>query len=318
MSTPAIPPCGAQQPGSQTSPFKWPVLGEVATAVTILGVIIKFAPKILTLLGWATQTVALFDGAAAGALSIVAVVFYYAFQADGCIIPVTNGQQICVSGIVQDTSDEGSTAIDVLAAFAMGPAGQFDLVVKTRYLGYVSNASTRWVYCNNAGAPMLRCIIKSKTACGAKIGSLVGVVVGAAAGAIIGYIVGSVALSAAVFCAASVIFYLFCLLLALIIAAIVGAAIAYAGAAVGAAAGEGIADAANSDPVGAAFKSLQAGAIVTVKGTWTTDSDVGNEELLYTTSINRTGMFATPPDYTTADADGTAADDCPIAPVPIQ
>ena len=145
MSTPALPPCWAQQPGSQTSPFKWPVLGEVATATAILGVIIKFAPKIITWLGWATQTVAMFDAAAAGALSIVAVVFYYAFQADGCIISVANGQLICLSGIVQDTSDEGSTAVDVLAAFAMGPAGYFDLVVQTKYLGYVSNPSTRWV-----------------------------------------------------------------------------------------------------------------------------------------------------------------------------
>ena len=104
----------------------------------------------------------------------------------------------------------------------------------------------------------------------------------------------------------------------LIVAAIVAAAVAIVGAVLGRLAGEGIAAAANSDPVGDTWKGLTPGTIVTVQGNWITDPDVGNNELFYTTSINRTGQFATQPPYTTANADSTAPDDCPIAPAPIQ
>ncbi len=95
---------------------------------------------------------------------------------------------------------------------------------------------------------------------------------------------------------------------------------AIVGAILGGLAGEGIAAAASSDPVGDTWKALTPGAIVTVQGNGITDPNVGNDELFYTTSINRTGQFATPtpPNYTTADADSTAPDDCPTAPAPIQ
>jgi hypothetical protein len=316
MSTSTNPPiCGAQQPGSVPSPFKWQGLAAAGTAIAILAAIIKYAPAIIHFLGLSV-TVGTFVVSAAAALAILALVFYYAFQADGCIIAPTKGDPICLSGIVQDTTDESSTAVDVLAPFAIGPAGMFDLVVKTVYFGYVTQNSY-FNFCNAAGAPMLPCIIKSKVACGAKIGSLVGATAGAIGGAIAGAVAGT-AITAAAFCALSAIFYLLCVLIAIIVAAIVAAAIAYAGAVAGGAIGEGIADAANSDPVGSAWKALQPGAIVTVQGNWITDPDIGNNELFYTTSINRTGQFPTPPDYTTADADSTAADDCPVSLPPIQ
>ena len=213
---------------------------------------------------------------------------------------------------MQDTTDENSTAVDVLAPHAMGPAGVFDVVVKSIYFNYVSDKAY-WVYCNSLGAPMLPCVVKSKTACGAKIGSLAGVAVGAVAGAFLGYLAAA-AVGGAIGCAATVVFYLLCLLIVMIVAAIVAAAVAYAGATVGGWIGEGIAAAANSDPVGDTWKGLAAGAIVTVQGDWVTDPNVGNNELFYTTRINRTGQFAAPPGYTTADADSTAADDCPISP----
>jgi hypothetical protein len=46
------------------------------------------------------------------------------------------------------------------------------------------------------------------------------------------------------------------------------------------------------------------------------NNNLGNNTLLYTTAINRTGQFGSGPPYTTANADSTAADDCPIAPPP--
>ncbi len=309
----SVPACGPQQPGTVPSPFKWQGIVAATTAAAIVAALIKWGAPLATGLG---VTIGTFVVAAAGALSILALVFYYAFQADGCILSATHGEPICLSGIVQDTTDESSTVVSVLAPFAEGPASLFDVVVKTIYLGYVATNSY-FVYCNNAGAPMLPCVIKSKTACGAKIGALVGAAAGAVGGAIVGAIAAT-AITAAAACAASLIFYLLCVLLAIIVAAIVGAAIAYAGAALGGLAGEGIADAANSDPVGDTWKTLQPGAIVTVKGNWITDPDIGNNELFYTSSINRTGQFATPPDYTTANADSTAPDDCPINPQPIQ
>jgi hypothetical protein len=312
MSTPPV--CGAQQPGSVPGPFNWQGFTALGTGASLIGVGYGIAHALL-----GTSTVAgAFVGTAgaAGAAAIFALVLYYAFQADGCIISPTKGETICLSGIVQDSTDENSTAVDVLAPYAMGPAGVFDLVVKSMYFQYVSQNSY-WVYCNALGTPMLPCVIKSKTACGAKIGSLVGVTAGAIGGAFAGYFAAA-ALGAAIGCSASGPFYLICLIIVLIVAAIVAAAVAIAGAIIGGWVGEGIAAAANSDPVGDAWKGLTPGAIVTVKGNWITDPDIGNDELFYTTSINRTGQFATPPDYTTADADSTAADDCPIAPPPIQ
>jgi hypothetical protein len=307
------PTCGAQQPGSVPSPFGWQGIAAISAGATLIGLGYKIGDALYgasTLFGAAT-----FTASAAGAAAIFALVFYYAFQADGCIISPTKGEAICLSGIVQDTTDESSTAVAVLAPYAMGPAGLFDLVVKSQYFSYVTGASTYWVYCNGAGAPMLPCVIKSKTACGAKIGSLVGVTAGAIAGAFVGYFAAA-AVGAAIGCAASGPFYLLCLLVVLIVAAIVAAAVAMAGAIIGGWIGEGIAAAANDDPVGDTWEGLSAGDIVTVKGNWIVDPDIGNNELFYTTSINRTGQFAGPPDYTTADADATAPDDCPIATQP--
>jgi hypothetical protein len=306
--------CGAQQPGTVPGPFNWQGFTAVGTGAGLIGVGYAVGHALFGATTVAGASV--FTAGAAGAAAIFALVLYYAFKADGCIIPTTKGENICLSGIVQDSTDESSEAVDILAPYAMGPAGVFDLVVKSVYFHYVTQNSF-WVYCNSLGAPMLPCVIKSKTACGAKIGSLVGVTVGAIAGAFVGYFAAA-ALGAAIGCTASGPFYLLCLLVVLIVAAIVAAAVAIVGAILGGLAGEGIAAAANSDPVGDTWKGLTPGAIVTVQGNWITDPDIGNNELFYTTNINRTGQFATPPDYTTADADSTAADDCPIAPAPIQ
>ena len=312
MSTPPV--CGAQQPGSVPGPFNWQGIAALGAGASGIGAGYAVGNALFgasTLLG-----AYVFTAGAAGAAAIFALVFYYAFKADGCIISPTKGETICLSGIVQDSTDENSTAVNVLAPYAMGPAGLFNLVVKSIYFQYVS-MNSYWVYCNSLGTPMLPCVIKSKTACGAKIGALAGVTVGAIAGAFAGYFAAA-ALGAAIGCAASGPFYLLCLLIVLIVAAIVAAAVAIAGAIIGGWIGEGIAAAANSDPVGDAWKGLSPGAIVTVKGNWITDPDIGNNELFYTTSINRTAQFPTPPDYTTADADSTAAADCDIAPQPIQ
>ncbi|WP_315835789.1 hypothetical protein [Bradyrhizobium prioriisuperbiae] len=308
------PPCGAQQPGSVPSPFSWPGFAAVGTGVTGVGA--GYAAGVALYGASAVAGAYVFTAGAAGAAAILALVIYFAFQADGCIISPTKGQAICLSGIVQDSTDTSDTAIAVLAPYAMGPAGLFNVVVKTIYLSFV-NTNAFWVYCNGLGAPMLPCVIKSKTACGAKIGSLVGVTAGAIAGAFLGYFAAA-ALGAAIGCAASGPFYLLCLLVVLIVAAIVAAVVAIVGAMIGGWIGEGIAAAANDDPVGDAWKSIAPGTIVTVQGNWITDPDIGNNELFYTTSINRTGQFATPPGFTAADADSTAADDCPIAPAPIK
>jgi hypothetical protein len=310
--------CGAQQPGSVPSSFSWQGFTAVATGAALTAAGYAAGNALFGATGAIAGTLLgayVFTAGAAGAAAIFALVVYYAFQADGCIISPQHGQPICVSGIVQDTTDESSTAVDVLAPYAIGPKGLFDVVVKTIYLHYISQ-NAYWVYCNNIGTPMLPCVIKSKISCGGKIGSLAGVTIGAVAGAFAGYFAAA-ALGAAIGCAASGPFYLLCLLVVLIVAAIVAAAVAIAGAIIGGWIGEGIAAAANSDPVGDTWKGLTPGTIVTVQGNWITDPDVGNNELFYTTSINRTGQFATPPDYTVADADSTAPDDCPIAPQPI-
>ena len=319
MSTMA-PACGAQQPGNIPTPFDWwpfvaaPIIGGALVYVWTNGVPIinGIVGASGAAFGFSTLT-----GGAAGAAGIATLVLYYVLKADGCIRSVPKGEDICFSGIVNDTTDENSTAVDVLAPFAMGPAGVFDVVVKSMYWHYVTQNSY-WVYCDDDGAAMLPCLIKSETACGGHIGSLVGVVVGAIGGIILGYFAAA-AVGVAIGCAASGPFYLLCLLLALIIAAIVAAAVAYAGAVIGGAAGEGIAAAANSgNPVVTTWEGLSPGDIVTVQGNWVTDDSVGNNELFYTTSISRTGNVGSPAPYTTAQADATAADDCPVAPPPIQ
>jgi len=315
------PNCGAQQPGTVPTPFNWTLFGDVgiaggATAGVWAWASSHFAAGAAGL--GPTIPTATFTSAAAGAAAILALVLYFALQPDGCIRSPTNGQPVCLSGIVEDTADLNSTAVAILAPFAMGPAGLFDLVVKSAYWSYVTTDSY-WVYCSatNPGSAMLPCFIKSKTACGARIGSLAGAAAGAVVGAVAGYYAGIatyIALAAAG-CAATLIFAFLCLLVALIVAAVVAAAITYGAATVGGWVGQGIA-AAGSDPVGDTFSGLLAGAIVTVKGTLVTDPNLGNNELYYTTSINRTGQFKSQPPYSTADADSTAPDDCPVIPTP--
>ncbi len=321
MTTP--PDCGAQQPSPIPDSFDWwpfaaaGIIGGAGAYVATNG--IPVINGIVGATGIAGSSglsgFAVLTASFAGAAAIFTLVLYFALKPDGCIRSTPKGRPICLSGIVQDTADQSSTAIAVLAPFAMGPAGMFDLVVKSIYWHYVTQNSG-WVYCNDKGASMLPCIIKSKTACGAKIGSLVGVAAGAIGGIILGYVAAAAAVGS-ITCAATVIFYLLCLLIVVIVAAIVAAAVAYAGAVIGGWVGEGIASA-GSDPVGDNWKGLDAGAIVTVRGNWVTDSDIGNNELYYTTDINRTGKFSSGPSYTTADADSTASDDCQIAPPPPQ
>jgi hypothetical protein len=312
----SAPICGAQQPSSVPDPFDW---WPFAALGTIGGVGIYVAtngiPIINGIVGAAGASAGftVLTAGFAGAAAIFTLVLYFALKPDGCIRSTPKGEPICLSGIVEDTVDQSSTAVAVLAPFAMGPAGMFDLVVKSMYWHYVTQNSY-WVYCNAKGASMLPCIIKSKTACGAKIGSLIGVTVGAIGGIILGYLAAA-AVGGAIGCAASGPVYLLCLLLVLLVAAIVAAVVAYAGAVIGGWVGEAIASA-GSDPVGDTWQGLDAGAIVTAKGNWVTDPDIGNNELFYTTDINRTGQFSTGPSYTTDDADSTAADDCPIRPDP--
>ncbi|MBB5065272.1 hypothetical protein [Granulicella mallensis] len=312
MSTMA-PACGAQQPGNIPTPFDWwpfvaaPIIGGALVYVWTNGIPIinGIVGASGAALGFSTLT-----GGAAGAASIATLVLYYVLKADGCIRSVPKGANICFSGIVNDTTDENSTAVDILAPFAMGPAGVFDVVVKSTYWHYVTDDSF-WVYCDDAGAAMLPCLVKSETACGGHIGSLVGVTVGAIGGVILGYLAAA-AVGIAIGCTATGFFYLLCLIIAFIIAAIVAAVVAYAGAVIGGAAGEGIAAAANAnDPVVKAWKGLSPGDIVTVQGNWVTDDSLGNNEIFYTTSINRTGNVGSPGPYTTAQADDAIpSDDC--------
>jgi hypothetical protein len=77
--------------------------------------------------------------------------------------------------------------------------------------------------------------------------------------------------------------------------------------------GQGIGSA-GSDPVGDEWEALEAGAVVTVRGDWLTNPDVGNNELFYTTAISRTEKADPKPAYSWMDADATAPDDCPVVP----
>jgi hypothetical protein len=317
------PVCGAQQPGTIPSPFDWwPFVAAGAVAAALGYVYASGVPGvngILGALGYAPLGTAfgpaMITGAAAGAAAIVVLVLYYALQPDGCIRSLPKGQAVCFSGIVEEVSDTSSTAVDVLAPFAIPPAGIFNVVVKSMYWHLVTQ-NAFWVFCTASGSAMLPCIVKDESACGGKIGSLIGAGAGAVAGIVAGY-VGAAAVAGAVGCAASGPFYLLCLLLVILVAAIVAAAVTYAGAMVGGWIGEGIGSI-GEDPVGDAWKSLERGAIVTVQGNWVTNSDIGNNEIYYVTQLGRTGQADPRPSYTTTDADATAADDCPVVIDPIR
>jgi hypothetical protein len=233
---------------------------------------------------------------------------------DGCIRSTPEGQAVCFSGIVEETSDTSSAAIAVLAPFAIPPSGIFNVVVKSIYWDLVSKDAF-WVYCSKGGVSMLPCIVKSKSACGGKIGSLAGAAVGAIGGLILGY-VAAAAVGGAIGCAATGPLYLICLLVVLLVAAIVAAVVTYVGAMIGGWVGQGI-GAVGADPVGDAWEGLDRGAIVTVRGNWVTNPDIGNNEIYYVTELHRNGMADPKASFTTADADATAADDCSPASSPI-
>jgi hypothetical protein len=157
-------------------------------------------------------------------------------------------------------------------------------------------------------AALLRCLVEDEASCGARIGAAVGAVAGAVAGIVLGFLAGAAIASLA--CGP---FALLGLILAIIVAAIVAAAITYGGAMIGGWIGAGI-GAAGEDPVGDEAAALRPGTIVTVRGDWTRDRTYGFNELFYVTSLARNGEFSHPPSYTTAEADSTAPDDCPLAP----
>jgi hypothetical protein len=77
--------CGAQQPGSVPGPFNWQGLTAIGAGASLISV--GYAAG-AALFGASTVAGAyVFTAGAAGAAAIFALVFYYAFQADGCIIP---------------------------------------------------------------------------------------------------------------------------------------------------------------------------------------------------------------------------------------
>jgi hypothetical protein len=314
-----MPTCGAQQPSGLPDSFDWWPIGAVATIAAVGTAVytggIPGINSILVALGYLPVGTALGPAfllsAFAGAAAILALVLYYALKPDGCIRSLPKGQPVCFSGIVQDTADTSSTAVSILAPFAIPPAGLFNVVVKSFYWNLVEQ-NAHWVYCSPAGSAMLPCIVKSETACGGKIGSVAGAAVGAIAGIVLGYVA-----AAALGCAASGPFYPLCLLAALLIALIVAAAVTYGGAMVGGWIGEGIGSV-GEDPVGDTFQGIEKGAIVTVKGNWVTNSDIGNNEIFFVTELSATGQVDAKAAYTTEDADATAPDDCPLVPDPVE
>ena len=307
------PRCGAQTPDEPASPFDWWVIAGIgAYGGAVYGAYKVGVPGINALIHLAYGQAPIIPSigiaaAVAGALIVLGVVAYYLLQPDGCVVPKPRTQAICLSGIVETVTDQTSTAVNILAPFARPPAYAFDVVVKSTYWSYVTQ-NAQWVNCNRLGAAMLRCLVEDPAACAAKIGAAVGAVAGAVGGIIVGFLA-----AAAIGSLACGPFALLCLILALIVAAIVAAAITYGGAMVGGWIGGAI-GAAGEDPVEEQAKALKAGTIVTVRGEWTRDPTYGFNELFYVTSLGRNGDFPTPPSYTTADADSTPADDCPIAP----
>lgn len=319
------PTCGAQKPSSVPSPFDWGLFTAVGVVAAAGGFVyaggIPVITNILAALGFAataatsTMGPAVLTAAFAGAAAIVLLVFYFALQPDGCIRSPPKEQLVCFSGIVEETSDTSSAAIAVLAPFAIPPSGIFTVVVKSIYWDLVSKDAF-WVYCSKGGVSMLPCVIKSKSACGGKIGSMAGAAVGAIGGLILGY-VAAAAVGGVIGCAATgPLLYLICLLVVLLVAAIVAAVVTYVGAMIGGWVGQGI-GAVGADPVGDAWEGLDRGAIVTVRGNWVTNPDIGNNEIYYVTELHRNGMADPKASFTTADADATAADDCSPVSSPI-
>jgi hypothetical protein len=307
------PRCGAQTPDEPTSPFDWWLLAALAAyGGAVYGAYKVGVPGINALIHLAYGQAPVIPSvgiaaAVAGALLVLAVVAYYLLQPDGCLVPKQRTQPVCLSGLVETVIDQTSTAVNIFAPFARPPAFAFDVVVKTTYW-YLVTQSALWVNCNSIGAAMLRCLVEDPAACGAKIGAAIGAVAGAIGGIVLGFLA-----AAAIGSLACGPFALLCLILALIVAAIVAAAVTYAGAMIGGWIGGAI-GAAGDDAVEEQAKSLRPGTIVTVRGDWTRDRTYGFNELFYVTALSRNGDFPTPPSYSTADADSTPGDDCPISP----
>jgi hypothetical protein len=309
-----VPTCGAQQPGTVPQPFDWWLFGGIAggagAAAWVYGHGVPLANQLIQLLSGSAPLIpgVGITAAAAGAAAVIILVAYYLFKADGCIVSPPHGEPVCFAGIVQDVQDLNSTAVNILAPFAIGPEASFDVVVKSKYWN-LATKNAFWVFCSPAPAASaeLPCFVKSATSCGARIGSAAGAIVGGVAGIVAGYLAG-----AAIVALACGPFAFLCFILALLVAAIVAAAITYGGAVIGGLIGEGIASV-GSDTLGAKAKSLTPGAMVTVKGNWIQDPNVGNNELFYVTDICRNGIFANPPPFSTMDADSMMVpDDCPV------
>jgi uncharacterized protein YcfJ len=304
------PRCGAQTPDEPESPFDWWLLGGIVAAAGLLyPIYIGGIPLINGLIQLAYGAAPVLPGAgvvapAAGALAVLVLVGYYLLQPDGCVVPKQKTQPVCFSGLVETVTDHRSTAVAVLAPFARPPAFSFDVVVRSADW-YLVTQGAHWVQCNALGAAMLRCIVDDPVSCGARIGAAVGAVVGAVAGIVLGFLAGAAIASLA--CGP---FALLCFIAAIIIAALVAAAITYAGAMIGGWVGAGIASATADESVLENAEALSPGTEVTVHGDWTRDRTYGFNELLYVTELGRNGEFATPPSYTTENADSLPADDC--------
>lgn len=294
------PNCGASQPGTQPSPFDWYVIAAVIAAG---GVVFAVYEKGVGFLGIPIESV---NGAAAvaGALAVVALVAYYWLTPDGCVRSPPKGEEICFGGIVETTVHNDDSTLKWVAPFAIPPLGYFDVVVKSMYWRFVTQ-NAFWVNCNSRGAALLRCVVENPDSCAARWGSMIGAAAAAIPGILAGIGLGALIAAA---CVATGPLALLCLLAALIVAALVAAAITYAGAWLGGLIGEAIGGPGNR--ASAEFPSLLVGTVVTVKGNWITEPDIGYNELLYTTFVGRNMMFPAPPSYTTEQADTTAADDC--------
>jgi hypothetical protein len=302
------PNCGPAQPGTQPSPFDWWLIAAIIAAGGVLWKIHGSAVSIFNIpVGQLQGYIAAADTAAvAGALAVLVLVAYYFLKPDGCLRGPSNGQSICIGGLVDNTVHNDPSVIKWIAPFALPPEGYFDVVVKSMYWKFVVTPSTLWVNCNSVGAALLRCVVENPASCPARWGSMIGALAAAVPAIYAGIAVAGAIIAA---CAVTGPFVFLCVLAALLVAALIAAAITYAGAELGGLIGEAAAGPGSRSDYD--FPSLQKGTIVTVKGNWVLEPSDGYNELLYTTSIGRNGVFpgALPP-YTTAQADSTAADDC--------
>jgi len=301
--------CGPQKPGEVAGPFDWGVLAAIVAAGGVFAgalatpVSTALVGLITAIAGTGPATTAGLGAPLAGVLAIWALVGYYLLQPDGCLVP-NEGEKACASGVVDEVVDLSSTAVYVLAPFAVTAAGAFYLVVRTEHLHLVTK-DAGFVYCNARPAPLLVCLVRDAFSCGARIGATVGAIAGGVGGLVLGFLAGAAIASLA--CGP---FAWLCFILALIVAAIVAVVVTYAGAMVGGWVGGAIGEAVGSDPEDQ-FDSLQAGDTVTARGFWNTNPDIGNNEFYYTTQIDLMGHVDAPPHYVVADADANAPNNCP-------